>query len=272
MNLYQYISIIISLSFSLQIHCFWNKVVDTISSKINSNTEIVIHKEFACADKIELCNEQGTIIVNSWKQKSIAVEVIICTTEMYQKNIKIDMELIDGIVKIHTIFIDPKIKGSVTFNILLPSTIPVDMITRQGDIIIKDIDAQIHAVTLSGDIKLVNPHYDIVAKSSMGNIFIRTDHIEPAKNIELTCDKGNIEIYTTENMNCGITLSALHGKVISELPIKLDSITTTLNQVAWNRFKQCVHGAIGLPQSQVQCTTHNGLITILPYMKQNDIF
>jgi len=261
------------LSYTLQVEAsFWSKCVDTITTRLNNTTDIIVHKEFPKAKHLELHNQSGTIVINSWKQDYIAIEVITSCPETSHKDIKIDMELIHDTVQIHTIFTDEKIKGSVVFNILLPKNTEVTITTKQGDIIIKDLDNKLNLETLHGDIKLVSPHAHLQAKTESGNILIRTDSIESGKEFNLTSDKGNIEIYTTQEINSYVHASALQGKIISDLPITLDSITTTLNADAWKKFRQCVNGTIGHPASKLTMTAHNGSISILPYMKQNDIF
>jgi DUF4097 and DUF4098 domain-containing protein YvlB len=260
------------LLYSLQVDAFWPKWVDTLAAKINNTTDVIVQKEFHKVKRLELSNENGTIVINSWKQDSVAIEVITSCTEISHKDIKVDMECIHDIIKIHTIFTDEKIKGTVIFNILLPKDIDVIISTKQGDIIIKDVNSDLNLETCNGDIKLVNPHDTLRAKTGDGNILIRTDCIEKYKQFNLTADKGDIEIYTTQAINTYLHASALQGKVVSELPIALDSKTTTLNADAWKSFRQTVHGIIGEPLSQLNITAHNGSIAIMPYMKQNDIF
>lgn len=272
MKFYRLSMIITFLSCSLQLDAFWSKWFDTLAAKINNTTDVILHKEFVKAKQLELNNETGTIVINSWKQDSIAIEVIISCQESFHKDIKVDMECINEIVKINTIFTDEKIKASVIFNILLPKNIDVIIGTKQGDIIIKDVCCKLNLETLQGDIKLVNPHDTLQAKTENGDILIRTDSIETSKTFNLITDKGNVEIYTTQAINTYVQASALQGKIISELPITLDSFTTTLNADAWKRFRQVVHGTIGNSLSKLNITAHNGSIFIMPYMKQNDIF
>ena len=273
MKFYNFSLTIMLLSSTVSINSFWNKWVDTLSAKINNSTELIMHKEFPKAQRIEINNEQGSIVINSWKQDIIAIEVITTSSESCLKDIKVDMELIDNSVKIHTIFIDPKIKGSVVFNILVPHNIDITLTTKQGDIVVKDINGKLNLETTCGDIKLLNPAQNVQAKSTHGSIIIRTDKIEPKKEFNLETDKGNIEFYATATINTNIQASALNGKVTSELPITLVSKTTKLDAAAWKEFRQCVQGTLGTnPTATLNMIAHNGSISILPYTKQNDIF
>ncbi len=272
MKYYQLLSIITCLLCSLQVDAFLPHWVDTISSKISGSTNIIVHKEFKNAQRLELSNENGAIVVNSWNQDSIAIEVITSCSQSSRKDIKVDIESIHDIIKIHTIFAHEKTKGTVVFNILLPKHVDLIIGTKQGDIIIRDVVSDLNLETCHGNIKLVNPHDTLKAKTGVGDIFIRTDSIQSGKQFNLIVDKGNIEIYTTKIINTYMHASALQGKVVSELPIKLDNITTQLNDEAWKNFRQIVHGMIGEPLSQLNITAHNGSITIMPYIKQNDIF
>ncbi|MBV8661106.1 MAG: hypothetical protein JO129_03100 [Candidatus Dependentiae bacterium] len=272
MKFYQLRMMITFLFCSFQADAFWTQWVDTIAAKINNITDVIVHKEFPKAKCLELSNEAGTIVINSWKQDSIAIEVITSCPEISHKDIKVDMECIQDIIKIHTIFTDQKIKGSVVFNILLPKDTDLTITTKQGDIIVKDVIGDLNLETLQGDIKLVNPHCALQAKTETGNILIRTDFIEEAKEFNLISDKGNIELYITQTINSYVHANAPQGKVISDLPITLDSQTTLLNAQAWKNFRQIVHGTIGKPLSTLNLSAHNGSIAIMPYMKQNDIF
>ena len=272
MKFYQLYMMITFLFCSFQADAFWTQWVDAISAKINNTTDVIVHKEFPKAKCLELNNEIGTIVINSWKQDSIAIEVITSCTETSHKDIKVDMECIEDVIKIHTIFTDPKIKGSVVFNILLPKDTDIMIFTKQGDIIIKDVISDLDLETLQGDIKLVNPHCTLEAKTEAGNILIRTDFIEEAKEFNAITDKGNIELYITQTINSYVHACAPQGKVTSDLPVTLDSQTTILNAQAWKNFRQIVHGTIGKPLSTLNITAHNGSISIMPYMKQNDIF
>ena len=266
-------SLIITFLFcSLQVEAVWPKWLDTISAKITNTTDLIVHKEFHNAKRLELSNATGTIVINSWKQSSVAIEVITSCNENSHKDIRVDMVCLQEVIKIHTIFTDEKIKASVIFNILVPKNTSLAISTKQGDIIIKDVNGHLHLETLQGDIKLINPHDMLQAKAEDGNIIIRTDSISNGKEFDLVVDKGNVEIYTTPAINTYVHASALEGKIISDLPITLDSYSTLLNADAWKKFRQCVHGTIGQPLSKLYITAHDGSILIMPYMKQNDTF
>ena len=168
MKFYRYTMIMVLLSSTPSLNAFCGKWVDTLSAKINNTTELIMHREFPKVQRLELNNEQGSIVINSWKQNTIAIEVITSCPETSIKDIKIDMEHIDDSVKIHTVFTDPKLKGSVVFNILLPKNTDIIITTKQGDIVIKDINGSINLETNTGDIKLLNPRQDLQAKTTHG--------------------------------------------------------------------------------------------------------
>jgi len=270
---YYRLSMMITLLLSnLQVNAFWNKFVDTISTKINNTTETITHREFQKVKHLQLNNEQGSIIINSWQQNSIAIEVITTCPELSCKNITIDMEEIDDTVKINTTFNDPKLKGTVLFNILVPKNTHLTIKTKQGDIVIKDVNGALDIETIQGDIKILNPHRDLNAKNMNGSIIIRTDKIESDQTFTIESDKGDVEFYTTQQINTYLKAQALHGKVTCDLLVNLDNSTTKLDATAWKKFRQVAHGSIGLSSSNLTIHAHNGSIMILPYTKQNDIF
>ncbi len=272
MKFYRLFMIIPCLWYSLQVQAFWPKWVDTITAKITNTTDVIIHKEFAKVGRLEITNQHGAIIINSWQQNSIAIEIITTCVATYHKDIKIDIEQIDDVIKIHTIFLDEKIKGSVVFNILLPQKTDVNLNTKSGDIIIKEIHGTLDLLTGEGNIKLINPHQSLQATTDNGSIIIRTDTFTPTAQCTLISTKGDIQLYTTPTLNSSINASAPQGKIISDIPITLESITTLLNNEAWKHFKQNVHGAIGNPLADIKMYAHNGSISIMPYLQQTDIF
>jgi DUF4097 and DUF4098 domain-containing protein YvlB len=255
-------AIILILSSSCHLHASWSKWMDTLTTKFNMAYDVIVHKEFQKAKQLELHNITGSILIKSWKQNSIAVEIISSGSPSFQKNIKIDSEQIDDLVKIHSIFMDEKIKGTVIFNILLPENIDLAIFTQQGDIIIKDLYGSMNIQTLKGSINLHNPHANIDAKTYDGNIIIHTDFIDHAKIFNLESGKGDIEIITTPLLQTYFEASAPQGKVLSQIPITLESKTTLLNADAWKNFRQSAQGVIGKPQAKLTCIAHNGSILI----------
>lgn len=272
MKFYQLIILVLSIHQRLPCETLWSKCIDTITAKINHTTDVILHKEFNTAKYLELNNTTGAIIVNSWKQNSIAIEVIISCSESLHKDVKVDMECIDDTIKINTILHDEKIKATVVFNILVPKNMHLTMTTKKGDIMIKDVTSPLAVQTQEGTIKVINPYSTVRAHTDSGNIIFRTETLEAHQEFFLSSKKGNISCYTTQAMNSYLHAQALQGKVTSDLFITLDSTTTLLNTQAWQHFKQIVHGTIGAPLSQLHITAENGSIGIMSIIKDHDIF
>ena len=83
---------------SLQVNAFWPKWVDSLAAKITNTTDVIVHKEFYRAKRLELSNATGTIVINSWKQDSVAIEVITSCNEISHKDIKVDMVCIHEVI------------------------------------------------------------------------------------------------------------------------------------------------------------------------------
>lgn len=263
MKFYCLLSIMIaSLPLPLQAQGFIPKWIDTLTSKFNNTTDVITHKEFKHAQQLQLHNMIGSIVINSWKQDSIAIEIIESGSHQFHKNIKIDMEQIEDLIKIHTIFLDEALKGSVIFNILLPDYVDLAIFTQQGEITIKDIHGSIDIQTLQGSITLHNTDGNVDAQTRDGNIVMRTQTIQPDKKCTLASGKGNVELSTTTMLQTSINAQALAGKVQSQIPVTLASQTTELNPAAWKKFQQSVQGTIGNPQAELNIVAYQGSITI----------
>ena len=246
----------------------WPKWLDGISEIFTHNTDNIIHKEFSKASRMELFNENGAIIINSWQQNSIAVEIIVKATESCQKSITIDTKEEDGIVKLQTMFADDKTKGTVTYNILVPKDTDIKLLTKQGNIVVKNIAGNIDAETENGKIKVINAHNNVTLKALYGDISMRTNKILAGKEVYVTTEKGTIKMCLTESVNSTISATAPSGKVTSEVPITLDKKKTTLNPKAWKAFKQEASGSLGKPESSIIATNHCGSIIIMPYIQK----
>lgn len=243
------------------------KFFDKVISKFSKTVEESSQEEFLKIKKIELLNQNGSIIITSWEQKTVALEVIKKGSEENLKDIKIDKQIIDDILQINNIT-DPSIKHDVCFNILVPTNISLKLATQSGIILISQVEGPIEAENDNGHIKIKNCNNNIKAETAQGNISLKTTSIKKKKEISLHTKKGSIKVYLHQDIDVEIDAKAPHGKVSSELEISLYPFTTKLNPKAWSDFKKQAHGVIGTNKdSTVYATTDHGSITIMPYTK-----
>lgn len=248
----------------------FNKFFDTVVSKFKRSKEDIIQKNFTDIQRIELLNTSGDIIITSWKQKTVAIEIIKKVYDETTEKVQVQCHPVEGILQIKTILTDPKIQGEVTYNILTPQNTELKIATKDGNIIIKDIQETIDAYTKYGFIKVRNSQKTTKLISEHGNISFKSNHIKKSSDINISTEKGNITLYLAQDIHLLIDAFAPHGKVTSEVPILLNKKLTTLNPQAWKLFKQEAKGTIGQPDATLSATTHNGSITILPYVKSYD--
>lgn len=265
MKFYQLSMIIACLSCNFQADASWTKFVDAVNSKFSSITDEIVHKEFTSAKRLEISNETGSILINSWKQNFIAIEAIVSCSSNMHKQIKVAMESANDTVFIKTLFADDKTKGTIIFNILLPEHIDLALTTKQGDIVIKDVFGALDVKTLQGNVTITNPCTNLKAHTEQGSITIHTHLIQPNHQFEISSTKGDINIYSTPTINVDLQAHAPQGKVTSQIPVSLHSTTTLLNHQAWKHFKQYVHGAIAEPLSRLYIRANQGSIAIMQY-------
>lgn len=260
----------ISLFFLLSHHIsygLWPDWLDTIVSKLYNTTDLIVHKEFYDIDNFYLDNHHGPIVIHSWKQNYIALEIISTCADQAHKYNKISYAVDNKNLIIQTTLADEKIKCSVTFNILAPENMHMFIKTGQSDISINDVSGSINAMTKYGNIKLINPYQPNEITTNHGSITIRTEKISPTAVPHIVCDKGSIFLYTTPSIRVKIQAQALQGTVTSQIPITITPITTQLNQQAWKRFRQEVTGFICEPLAHLTMTARQGSIFIAPYLE-----
>jgi hypothetical protein len=269
------------------------------------NPEKIDQKEIpaTAVESIAINNINGPITIKTgWKKNSLFLK----TTKRAKK--EHDLSNIDVTVDtsknnhltIATHHINPKIVGSVEYELIIPTNLDVALtISGTGAVCIKDVQGNIQVVAndnititnshkavnvtahKKGSIAIVNALGPIEARSHAGNIsgehiahnfnaHSKTGKVSVAYRIlpstsstNLETISGNIMLALPADTNAEIRGHTTHGTLMSDHYITLRSYATQLNNMAWNKFKKEVDGTIGSGEAAIALHSAKGNIKII---------
>lgn len=254
------------LSILLTIPCqaYTQFSVSKYVSSFFSKDEIEIStKEFSTITDLHIFNEKGNITINTWKHKTVMVEIIKSSKDL--KKIEIEISDHEGILSLRTHFLEDQIPSNVDFNIIVPEHVAIKASTAQGNISIKQALQDIEAVCQHGNIEIYGGQKDLTAKTDAGNISIERTMIAQDTLLQAYTLKGDITFKTPQSTKSCIYAKTLQGKTTSELLITLFPKTTKINNQTWADQKKEIEGYItAKTDSKIQLKTNSGNIKILP--------
>ena len=220
-------------------------------------------KEFSNVSDLHVFNDKGNITIDTWKHQTVMVEIIKSSKDLTKIEIEITND--NGIVSLHTRFLDDQIPSNVDFNIIIPETVTIKTSTLQGNIIIKQAVEEIEAISCQGNIEIYGGTKDVTAKTEYGNIIIERTMIHNDTIIQAFSLKGDITFKTPQSTKSCVYAKTLQGKTTSELFITLFPKTTKINNQTWADQKKEIEGYITTKtDSKIQLKTNSGNIKILP--------
>lgn len=199
-----------------------------------------------------------------------------------------------------TTYAHDKAKGSIEYELIIPSYIHLRLKTGNGTITVHDVHGPIAATTVIGNIELFNTkntiyvqstkngsitiqnargpvsvtahngnimidnaYNSIVASTTKGTIAVACSEVPSTSAIRLETTSGPITIALPSSINAQIKGNTACGTISSDHYITLKPHTTKLNNLAWNRFKKEVNGTLGTGEAEVSLKTTYGNIKVL---------
>jgi DUF4097 and DUF4098 domain-containing protein YvlB len=225
----------------------------------------IIHKEYKEVETINITHTSGDIIIQTWKQKSVALEIVHEGSEEFIEKSHVSVQQFDQALNITN---DLKSKSSnyTDLHIIIPETTAVTINLENGDINISQSNGNLDLYTEQGDIQINQGENSLAAKTSKGNITLYREKNNHGAKIALTAEKGNLFLYTTETSNLDISAQTLKGKVTSTIPLTLHPITIELNSKNISELERNVSGFIGKALFKTELFCYTGNIQIEPYI------
>lgn len=225
----------------------------------------IIHKKYSSIKSLEITQAVGNVVIQTWKQKTVALEIVHEGPEEFVKKAQILVQKFDErLVIINELH--PKSSAQTELHIIIPESASISISLEKGDINISQSNGALNLYTEHGDIKVKQGSNNLAAKSSKGDIFVSRKKMKSNKNIELTTEKGSIFLYTTNESNLDIDAQTLKGKIRSSVPVTLHQTTLKINSKSIAQFEQNILGFIGKPLSKTKLFCYTGNVHIEPYI------
>ena len=122
-------------------------------------------------------------------------------------------------------------------------------VSKKGNVFIDQAKGDLSITTNRGKITINDSTQNIYAQSQTGIIDVMTRNLPPETNIKLATSS-SIKLSLPTKVNANIQASSRRGTVMCEHPVT-QSLTTTLDQVSWKKFKRSVDGTIGSGTSHI---------------------
>jgi len=232
------------------------------------------NKEFhlESGGKVELDNTNGSVRISSWNRETIRIEAVKkvkagsrSDAEHIMEKIEIEIEHDDDLITIDTHL--PKRQGSgfwaalfsggvemsVSYEIVVPKEVDLELKTVNGTVEIKEIRGQIDAYTTNGAVKIYEVEGSVKAKTTNGAIEAELLEYDKTKEMRFKTTNGSISVYFPDDFAADIDAKTTNGSIKTDFPI------TVQGEYSRRRLSGVINGG----GADVQLYTTNGSIKIL---------
>lgn len=184
----------------------------------------------------------GGINIEGWEKKNIRVTARIQAKARSEEKAQEILADIDIGTKNNTIeakgpkFSNSKRSWTVSYRIMVPQNIDLDLKALNGGISIHNVGGEIHAKTLNGGIDLGKISGDIDARTTNGGITVSLDGDRwRGKGLDLHTTNGSIKLSIPEYYSAELEAGTVNGGMKIDFPVKVQgwikkSIETTLGE------------------------------------------
>lgn len=279
--------------------------LDGISSWFGKyNNETIVEKEYKIASPATLTinNTDGDInITTEWKRDSICLKAAKkVAKEEYNNDFTIKAkheERFNGNnLTLKTICTHKDAKGSITYNLVVPTNITLNLHTDRGIIRVNDVNGPVVATTQIGNIELKNvgntitvqteengsiriekaqgnikatvnkgdifiaeASKSIIATTQKGNIFTSCCEVPPTSKIALNSEvSGTVTLALPTTVNATLQGKTTKGRLTSDHYITMKPFTTKLTKHTRRELEKQVDGILGTGEAdiRVSCSGH----------------
>lgn len=264
--------------------------------------EQIVQKELELGKygTLTIKNTTGNIVIKEWEHDSVQMKATKqASKEELLADTKIQIALGPNTVTIATKHNNKKSKTTVQYELIVPSTAKLHVMTDKGSISVDKTSASIKATTREGNININDARGTIVASSQYGTITVKnaTGNIRattakgniivagstrnviaktkkgticttcktvPALDtISLSTGSGNIMLAIPKKTNAEVQARTARGRLTCEHYITMKPQTVQLNKKTWARLKKGVDGTLGTGEATIKLTAGSGNIKIV---------
>lgn len=273
------------------------------------SNEAVVEKEYRITKPATLTinNIDGDIIITTeWKRDSICLKATKKATKeelLNEFSIKAKHEeRFDGNhLTLKTTCPHKEIKGSITYNLIVPTHIALNLHTDRGVIRVNDVNGpvvattqignielknvgntitaqteengsihiekaqgNIKATTNKGDIMIADASKSIIANTQKGNIITTCSEVPPTSKIVLNSEaSGGITLALPSTVNATLQGKTTRGRLTSDHYVTIKPFTTKLTKHTRREFERQVDGILGTGEADIRVSSNNGNIKII---------
>ncbi len=249
------ILLLLTFTIPIQTKISTTNISTKISSFFSRSKEKIVHQEFNDVTRLEISSSHATVIIESWKQKCVLVELKTKGTPAFLDNIHLKNIKDGATLQISTTVDDEKIAGTAALRILVPKNIAINVSTTDGAITIKKISGPLELNSNRGNISVFSGSNTIIAKTVHANILIQRKKIQSDHALNISSQHGNITLAVPQDINADLQAHTKSGKIISDLFITLHSQTIQLHEEIFKNMHHHVHGMIGQPMIHINPAT-----------------
>lgn len=238
---------------------------------LGNKKQDVFQKEFVNVKKIEFCANKGNLIVHTWKQKSIMLEIKKNGSAEQCHKTEINTCQDETLLQVEIKSEQEKTTAYCDIQLIVPEKTSLNIQLNTGDIIIKNLSGYIQAQTDHGDIIISDGDHEGIIRTHKGNIVLQKESINPDQILNAHTDSGNITLQVPQHINCNIFAHTKKGHIYSDLFITLQGQNTQLTDQFYKQQRQKLIGVIQKDRSNqgigtVELSSLNGTIHIKPYV------
>ncbi len=273
------------------------------------SNEGVIEKEYQIANPASLTvnNIDGNIIITTdGKQDAVCLKAIKKTAkEEDLNNFSVHASREDRFdghhITLSTACVQKGIKGSVTYNLMVPNHISLNLHTDRGTVRVQDVNGRVVVNTINGaielnnianiinaqteesgtiridkvsgnikatankgDIIINNANKSIIATTQKGNIITTCNEVPATSRIVLSSESnGGITLALPSSVNATLQGKTNKGKFFSDHYVTIKPFTTKLTKQTRRELEKQVDGILGTGEADIRLTSNNGNIKIV---------
>jgi DUF4097 and DUF4098 domain-containing protein YvlB len=296
-----------------------SRMHDTVNSLFKRTIhEEIVQKEYPLKGRksVYIKNIRGTITVKSeWTNQSL----LVTATKKAPKAEYLDLVTIDDsksdktCINIETVYLEKNkktaglaksskpSKASIDYVLLVPQNVRLELVSDNGNIVVKEVNGQIVARTCNngnieienaqnsiyaqvekngsifinqannnvkafahqGNIIIHNAKKGIIAQTDKGRLDIECLKLPSTSKVSLNTRSGNITLRIPETTNAELQAHTDKGTLTCAHYLTVKPMTTQLNPNAWTRFKREVEGVLGSGEATITVHSTNGHIKIV---------
>lgn len=221
------------------------KLPSRVSSLFSRAQEKTDYQEFNNIKKLEFSSEHGNIVVDTWKQPCVLIEMKKKGFDQFLKTTLLKCTVKNGTLQALIAADENVKKGTISVHIFVPENIITKLSTIHDAITIKNVSGVTELSSQTGAINITGGTHTVIAKTTTGNITVSRKKILSDHVLNIQSESGDITIAVPQEINCELQAHSESGKITSDLLVTLCPEAMQLSNETFKKLQHHVYGFIG---------------------------